>query len=234
MASVFLVSDIHAEFYKDGGKSIIDSFASADAICVAGDLGTSKTMSNTVDLLCNKYLKVIVVLGNHDFFYSSFEMTMRAMDKLRAKYNNLVLLENERVVINDQGFIGATLWYKPNRYRHEWSDYLYIKGAKVIPDKHEESKDYLRNNIQEGDIVITHMLPSYKCVAPRYKDDEWNCYFVGECEDIVIDKKPKIWHSGHTHTAYDFTLNASRMICNAVGYPREAGTSFNPALIVRA
>jgi hypothetical protein len=58
-------------------------------------------------------------------------------------------------------------------------------------------------DIQEGDVVITHTLPSYKCVHPEYANSEWNCYFVGECEDIIIDKKPKIWYYGHLNISIE-------------------------------
>lgn len=214
---VLFISDIHVEFHKDKGKAFIEELPMADVVSIAGDLGNSKTMVASLTRFCQKYPKVIYVLGNHDCF-SSFVKVNATLQDLKVQFPNLYWLENERIVIDDQAFIGCTLWYKPDDRRNDWVDFNYIYDSHLIEGKHFESVSYLRNNIQEGDIVITHMMPSYKCVSPRFIFSEWNNYFTNNLDDIIEITKPKIWHYGHTHDKADFYLHNTRMLCNPYGY----------------
>ena len=59
-------------------------------------------------------------------------------------------------------------WFKKTKVSKDPSiqqhlnDFNYIKDCDPIAfEKHEKSKEYLKDNIQEGDIVITHHLHCY-------------------------------------------------------------------------
>ena len=40
-----------------------------------------------------------------------------------------------------------------------------------------------------------------------------------------------LWIHGHTHTAFDYDVRGTRVVCNPRGYPHET-TGFDPALVV--
>lgn len=83
------------------------------------------------------------------------------------------------------------------------------------------SVDYLEDTVCENDIVVTHHLPSNKCVHANYKDSELNRFFVCDITRLIEKNSPKLFISGHTHKSYDFLINSTSMICNPLGYPNE-------------
>ena len=85
----------------------------------------------------------------------------------------------------------------------------------------EESKldvTFLRRELQEGDIVVTHYLPSWRSVHPIWAGSEENCYFVCDVEELIAERRPAFWAHGHTHESADYGIGPTRVICNPLGY----------------
>lgn len=228
MTNIFICSDLHIDFHRDLGKSLVNNLCNKDIdiIVVAGDISESADIEHGISLLCDKYKKVIYISGNHDYYRSNFDAVDKHMSKLVSNFSNLTWLNNDRVTIDGINFIGGTLWYNDRRNgrqnKHYMPDFSCIQNCD--PDafnKCDETIKYFKNNIQPGDIVITHHMPSNKCIDIKYINSPINCFFATDVEDIILNNRPSIWISGHTHCNYDFTIGKTNLICNPFGYPGE-------------
>ncbi len=78
-------------------------------------------------------------------------------------------------------------------------------------------------------IVVTHHAPHRLSLAARYADDRVSAGFVSHLPELV--RAPvALWVHGHTHTAFDYTVNGTRVVCNPRGYrSRRTGQWENPS-----
>jgi Icc-related predicted phosphoesterase len=77
---------------------------------------------------------------------------------------------------------------------------------------------WLTNELHNGDVLITHHLPSYKCVQPPYVGDSLNRFFVTELEQLILDKEPKLALHGHSHITCDTYIGNTHILSNPFGY----------------
>jgi Icc-related predicted phosphoesterase len=105
----WIISDIHtsvlAEFWTTPHQ-----VPDADICICAGDI--SDFGSTSIGYLrrnIERYMPVVLVFGNHDFFNSSIDF---ALQKARREIQGtrIHLLENQSVEIDGCRFVGATLW----------------------------------------------------------------------------------------------------------------------------
>lgn len=212
-----VMSDIHREF----GVPDLDFHNDADILIVAGDISVSgETERELNNLGFPSKKKVLAVKGNHDRWVNPNNPSFPViLDK------NITILDRQIKTIKKQRFLGCSLWYDPDKTDGNWSDFVYYNREK-IEQHHKDDVRFIYDNLKEGDVVITHFLPSYSCIAPRWKKFDSNCYFVGEeLEELIKERKPKLWIFGHTHDSIDFHIGETRMICNPYGY---YGHQLNP------
>lgn len=235
---ISLLSDIHFEFHKDGGNSFIASLDSSktDVLLLAGDVGTITYLDNAVSRFCDKFSQVVHVAGNHEFWNSRREEVIEKLLSLSAKKSNYHFLDNNIFEHQGRRFLGTTMWFSepsPRLCRY-WSDYHKIKDFSIwIRDQNRDSTEFLKREMREGDIVITHHLPSYKSVAPQFIGDATNAFFVCEMEYLIEERKPALWCHGHTHCATRYNLFDTEVVCNPLGYVgHEFDTGFNDKLLI--
>ncbi|WP_244813722.1 metallophosphoesterase [Caballeronia sp. Lep1P3] len=66
-------------------------------------------------------------------------------------------------------------------------------------------------------IVVTHHAPMRESLAPRYAEDIVSAGFINHLPTLT--RSPvALWIHGHTHTAFDYTVNGTRVVCNPRGY----------------
>jgi hypothetical protein len=145
-------------------------------------------------------------------------------------------------------FIGVTLWtdfknrdfFVMQNSKTCINDFQVIKNGKdskknykkFSPEdaaqKHNEEKAYLNSMIEQNRgkkiVIITHFLPSYQLIHPRWKTsstDDLNYYFSASCDDLVRKSGTACWAFGHTHDKRDMMLGNVRCVCNPVGYKHE-------------
>lgn len=224
---VKIISDIHTSFYKDKCKGFISSLdTNADVLIIAGDLKNGpKHLRKTLKPFCDMYEDVIYVLGNHEYYLYSQQNVLDIMGGL--KISNLHWLEKSHVSLKGQTFIGGTLWFEErplsNYFFKSFGDYKYIKNAcDFVYNEFKITKKYFEDNIKEGDIVITHHLPSPMCCDNKFADSVNNMFFYSNLEGIIDKLKPKMWVHGHTHVAHDFNISDTRVVCNPYGYEYES------------
>ena len=245
-----LVSDVHVEFdrEKDDNGTPIEGFrpgasfiasldpSTADVLVLAGDIGPRVAqVLEVVDAIATIYAPkpVIWVHGNHEYYGSSVELMRSRTEILCEEHENLFFLDNSAVTIQGRRFIGATMWYPDPGPKHwYWSDFRHIRGSHtVIPFEAQASRAFFERELRQGDIVVTHMLPSYECVAERWKDSDTNRFFVHDMTDLILARRPTLWMFGHTHDPTDTKVGETRCVANPKGYPYEKNP-FNPNLII--
>jgi Icc-related predicted phosphoesterase len=218
-----ILSDLHLSHHPDKGEEFLLCLENdADILLLAGDLtGGHSNLEYYLKQLCDIYDQVIYVLGNHEYYGHDKNETINLMAGLSI--SNLHWLENRRVNIKGQNFIGATLWYERRQlskfFSKTWSDFRCIRGAsRFVYEDFKQTKAYFANNIKENDIVITHCLPAAECCDPRFCGNAYNIFFFSDLQDLIQKTKPKLWVFGHTHTGTERKIWDTQVISNPYGY----------------
>lgn len=226
-----LLSDIHAEFHKDGGESLVKTFNPElfDVLVLAGDIGVVANCSLSIFLektarqIAGK--PIIYVPGNHEYYGSDFATVQNIRQKLPECVK---FLDNETVTIDGQRFVGSTLWFRqePDNWMYDsfLSDFRHIGGFRDWNyQRAEESREFLNSTIEFDDIVVTHHLPDQMAIHPRYKAGptaKYNRYFLHQMPDRTL-MRGKRWLFGHTHEPVSFNVHDCVFTCNPFGYPGE-------------
>lgn len=234
-----LYSDLHFEFHNNSYDWFFDHTASrplADVVIFAGDILVVKNGLAFLETACTAYKNVIYVAGNHEHYGADYQKTQMRLREFTA--DNFFYLERDSVKIDGYTFYGATTWY-PGRASPGCSinDFTQITHSRVpfaqfIYGYHLASKGWLKQNVTEGSIVITHMLPSQDCVSNPYKNNWSNCFYVADCDDVIHENKPALWLHGHSHQSFDGMIGETRVIRNPYGYDRAENPNFNPNILI--
>ena len=237
------LSDLHFEF-RDHllHDEFIQTFADpneVDVLILAGDITTATSTKEPIKKICAKYKNVLMVMGNHDY-YKCFtpEHARKKVRELQQEYPNFHLLEDNVVEIDGRRFVGSTLWfaYADDNvlYKNQLNDFRQIRNLDPwVYQQYAKSVHFLKKNIQKGDVVITHHLPSYSLVEARYQGDEFNRFFANNLDSIIHENEPSHWFMGHSHGSIDLTIGNTRCIRNPYGYfEHEENKSFNSKLII--
>ncbi len=239
---MLVVSDLHVEFHRDHGASLVDSLPEADIAVLAGDVGVYShgSLEHVLELFSQKYSDVVFVAGNHEYYGSKAPETDKAITDLCLTYTNVHRLNHSSVTIQGQRFIGGTLWFREvppalAMLKHSMNDFSVIKELEPWAyQQNEEDERHISHQASAGDIVVTHMIPSYDLVTRRWQGNSLNPFFVHQMPEEVL-RMPKLWVYGHTHDSVDTTREGSdtRFLCNPFGYARIAeNRNFNSNMIV--
>lgn len=226
-----IVSDLHLEFDRDKFQSFINDLdpTGVDVLVLAGDICTARNMVGIIGAICRRYseAKVVWVHGNHEFYGSDRETVHRLSKQAVDENPNLRWLDNSWTEIDGQRFIGTPLWfrYEPSNEPLEelMNDFHVIRGFKGwVYKENKRATDFLRNEMKEGDIVVTHHLPAERSVHPIYKGDGLNCFFLCDMEETILERWPAVWIHGHTHHSFNYEIDHEggkcRVVCNPRGY----------------
>src|ERR1700677_1605381 len=96
-----IASDLHIEFAKDGGASIVtplvegSKLSQVKTILLAGDIAASANFDTLKDIFqrfCDEYSHVIFVPGNHEYYGNSVWRTEEHLLRLQSQLLNFHLL----------------------------------------------------------------------------------------------------------------------------------------------
>jgi Icc-related predicted phosphoesterase len=229
---VKILSDLHFENHRDQGKDFISKLPkkNCDVVVIAGDLHVGfENIKNALQLFSShfKNQKIVYTPGNHEY-YNRDKISELDEQLKEIQIENVYILNNSLVQIDELIFLGSTLWFPFHHDNGEKSENLndffsILDFEEEVYKKNKECVNFLKQNIDSGSIVVTHHLPSYKCVASEYKHSILNCFFVCEVEELI--KKAKVWIHGHTHSSINIKIGNTPVICNPFGYP---GCDINP------
>lgn len=238
-----IMSDLHLEFYRGAELERFPlPFIGEDYLILAGDVQVRYNSKEWfVELL--KYRNVIYVLGNHEFYNGDFRdirsslpifnTDVNAEALIRGYKYRLYSLDGTDLVIDERIRVtGGTLWTNLDTpwalyIMQRMNDYhLISNGNGKVLNPADTSKAYrsykkaIRNNLNTKDslidLVVTHHLPSFRSIDPRYKGDPMNAAYASKLDSVV--KKADIWVHGHTHASNDYMLGKCRVISNPKGY----------------
>lgn len=243
---LWILSDLHLEF-ADIALPKVD----ADVIVLGGDIDVEGVgLEWARETFTN--LPVLYVLGNHEYYGSSYPKHLLEL-KAKAESTNITILENDTVTIGDITFLGCTLWTDFNLYGNpkvaereaekHMPDFQTIRLSKQntllcasdTAKIHNQSLQWLTKELEQRatkKVVITHHAPSEKSVSPRFTGSLLNPAFASNLEDVVESSNAELWIHGHMHTARDYLIGRTRVLCNPRGYPGERDTYFVPDLVV--
>lgn len=249
---VRLQSDIHLEFGYYEPPEMLDDRDSV--LILAGDIGLADkawTLNSFIEGMSERFKEVIYILGNHEYYRTSFLRGFDKLCELFSGYDNVKIINNQTIIINDVAFVCSTLWTDFNKgnpitmytAKQIMNDYRLIRtGTSNDPYKrklqpmdtyiaHQKATEYIFPEITEQKkkgkkvVVVTHHAPSYQSVAPQYRGNGEglnNCY-VSDLSEQILDTQPDIWVHGHTHASFDYNIGNTRVIANPRGYPEEHG-----------
>jgi Icc-related predicted phosphoesterase len=239
-------SDLHFEFALPDITKFQDS---GDVLLLAGDIttmvklklefdsarfGDTTPILDFFDLITRNYKRVIYVIGNHEYYQSSFQECEIALRDMLSCYKNLkVVSSGELIVIDNIVFVCGTMWTDFNNQcpitltsaKRAMMDYHLISDAtsNVVLEKHLSFVKWVKNLDLSGysySVLVTHHSPSFETINEEFKGDNiMNGYFSANC-DKLLSKFDYAIH-GHQHNAYDVIVNDCQILSNACGYPRE-------------
>lgn len=197
-----------------------------DYLIIAGDLanGAIKNLKYITDFFGELSKKIIYIPGNHCYWDGSF--TDFAANKHKLPFAHV--LDNQFLELEGVKIFGGTLWFEllPDPMYNmltRWPDFAYIKDWKGI----FKSRDEFLKNIGPCDIVVSHHLPSFKCVHPSWRNERSNIFFANNIDNIIEKVAPSYWIFGHTHNVMEFNYNEkTKCICNPLGYPGELTSKY--------
>lgn len=194
--------------------------------------------------VCKRFLAVVVVLGNHDFWggnikkeYKNFEL-----QKNKQKIENLFLLQNNIVRLGDIKFVGGTLWTGYGRgdivcmdiSQSFMNDFKHIKGGNIlgkikpqeIYSEHEQTYKHIKSNCvkefaDQKIWVVTHHSPTFRSLYQNHKNIEGqtqeDCFYASNIENL-INNDINVWVHGHIHKGNYYKIEDTRIISNPRGY----------------
>ena len=228
------ISDIHLEFDDYAEKFLAGLEHPGDVLILAGDI----TIKNRVDWIikmAEQFDDVIYVMGNHEFYGQNLDNTeIKTREQLP---DNVHLLQNESVTIKGVQFHGTTLWTNMDKgnaltylYAGDRStglnDFRKIRAdggrSRFSPQRahteHNVAMAFLRNNVKEGDVIITHHAPSFQSISSEFKGDKLNGAYASDLSEDILTLNPKFWIHGHLHNTSDYTIGNTQVLCNPRGY----------------
>jgi hypothetical protein len=240
--SIFrIISDLHTELWPENprkARTMIDVRLpplpddNRTTLLLAGDTGSHRRRNlyaAVIAHLCDRFERVIDIPGNH-FWYGGTDWTV---DTAAATAANYVFGST----LTDGEVVAATLWadFRKGNPLVElacvegMNDFKQIPGLTpdLVKARHAEHLEFLRANIRPGCVVMTHFAPSWRSIPEHFVNDPRNGYYASDMDLMVEDLAPAIWLHGHIHTACDYLIGSTRVICNPAGYE---GRDHNPML----
>lgn len=252
-----LLSDFHAEFFTENFGKVrkhLDEVAlpplptdKETILVLAGDICTAERkflLTEMLEYFSERFLHVIYVPGNHEYYNSDYMEAREALRRLCGKHDN-IQFEGERFELDGRGFYAGTLWtdfdqessttmYLASRMMNDYRR-IYLGERTLRPEDvlslHKAEKSMMKSMMKKGDIVITHHAPSFKSIHPDYIGNELNGAYASNLENFILDRKPALWVHGHVHHHHDYMIGNTRIVCNPHGYPRQK-TGYKPDLII--
>lgn len=250
------ISDLHLEFVKPklcNIKNIL--IPSAPYLAILGDLSNpyNKNFGEFFNYYSPLFKNIFYVSGNHEYYYKkTFEEIETHIQFICSKYPNVHYLNNKTIQIENIIILGTTLWSNTLNNLHikyYLNDYIKIYSTRDTEDTedtedkklinvtpkfttslHLHSVEWLNSELEKYKdqiiIVLTHHLPSFKLIHPKYAECEYNDGFVSDL-DYIFEKNNNIkyWLCGHTHTQINICINQTICLTNPCGYPGE--TQYN-------
>jgi Icc-related predicted phosphoesterase len=105
--------------------------------------------------------------------------------------------------------------------------------------EHKEMLAFINKTIEANPtgkfVVVGHHAPSKLSTKQQYvKEVIMNGAYSSDLSEFILDHPQiKLWTHGHTHSAFDYEIGTTRIVCNPRGYDgHEYDTGFDPAKVI--
>lgn len=252
---ITLVSDLHQEFHTSTeellGTMKFERLPSTEICVLAGDIGyplTRKGRKLSIDKkfvsllqqFKKRYWTVLFVPGNHEY-YQAQELKINDIDTIdqlmrqACQEIGVIFLNCNSWIdpLNKIEFIGCTLWSLiSSKTWKQMNDSHVFKDMNSYISKHVDHVGWLTKTLEQKTkyprIIITHHLPSFEMVHPKFRYSDINDGFYSNMEHLLKKKdeyKISAWLCGHSHEKRSKIICGVPVHCNPLGYPGET-TSF--------
>ena len=249
---VYVWSDIHVDVNKFTIEDILERIGDGDTerpLILAGDIATCRDLEVVRKLLTairSKYLYIVVVLGNHDYYGKSYLAAWSAWKRLREdiQFIGVYILMNEIFEASDgRSYAGSTLWSAQGRSEGEamvlmgsMTDFVQIHGWHPYHANtyHRVCVEFLKCALERTHkklIVVTHHMPSYSLIHRKYADSKTNAGHASDLDYMIDPKVVSLWVHGHTHMSHTRYINGVPVVCAPHGYTSEDGTATSPVFV---
>ena len=240
---IAVFSDLHREIWPFEPPPL-----EADVVVLAGDIDNGTRGIEWAQKAFDR--PVLYVAGNHEYYEGEFA-EVRAALALSAREGRVEVLDCSERFLGGVRFLGCTLWTdyslaspaeradvieRSRRYNPDHAAIRYGGGA-FSPEHAIElctrHRSWLAEKLAEPcagmTVVVTHFAPHANSIAPKFANDPANPGFIVPLERLM--GRAVLWIHGHTHTAFDYVVKGTRVLCNARGYPDEA-TGFAASRVI--
>lgn len=212
---IWTLSDLHIDWSADQLPEL--DIPDHDVFVMPGDLanGDFDVVPWLMTLPENVRRRMIYVPGNHDFYNIGIQPGRDRLWDI-ADATGIIVLDNGRVEIDGQGFVGTTLW--TSLAEDAWveqacMDLVHIPGfsGNKYRRLHEEAVDFLDTATNPGDIVVSHHPPTAGGVAEGFLHNMHRMGLIStQCSDLgdLVERiEPLAWIHGHTHLKRSYVVN---------------------------
>jgi predicted phosphodiesterase len=226
---ILVLSDLHFEHHRDHGRSFIEALdpSGVDVVVVAGDLAPGDILGPALERICSAFAAspVVYVAGNHEYYGCSRPSVHATVARVQRGHAHLKWLDCGVAVVGGQRFLGAALWFRrpPDvaGLRAQMHDFKAIADLESwVYEENARAIHFLETELRRGDVVVTHHLPTFASVSPRWTGSPLNAFFVCDVEGLMRERGPALWVHGHTHESVDTVIGATRVVSNPFGYVR--------------
>lgn len=244
---LLILADLHIEFGPFEPPE-----TDADLVVLAGDTDLlTRGITWAKEAFAGK--PVIYVPGNHEYYGETYQK-LRAEMQEEADGSNVHVLDFGKYEQDGVVILGATLWTDFHLLGSQAIAMLTVeagmndfKKIRTLPSykkfraldalqAHSKEKAWLSKEIEAAAgkklVVVTHHLPSLKSIPDQWKNDYLSAGFASNLDDLVARSGAALWIHGHTHTACDYMIGETRVLCNPRGYIGREDSGYDPALVV--
>ncbi len=248
-----ILSDLHIDSYARQSHPIGHiPKTDADIVLVAGDTANSDSGMPWLQQQATRLqVPLITVAGNHEYFGEDvlhFDHKLATWDNYNAANNQGVrVLQCQHIDIGEIRILGCTLWtdyqYQADEDTMEVAkrfmrDYKQIYAGdelfspEVSMQIHSQQRQWLRQalitaqKLGKTSVVMSHHSISPLSVSKKYATLPSNAAFVSDLSGWMSEPwAPKLWVHGHTHEAFDYSIDKTRVIVNPRAYPNEISST---------
>jgi predicted phosphodiesterase len=244
------VSDIHLEFYKKCPFPLLLK-PNARYLALAGDIGQPNTQiwNSFFNYVNNHWDRVFYVTGNHEYYSKRTPMNEihNTIKESLKPFTRVTMLDSSQpdnfIAKENVAVVGNTLWTEVpdslvrtveesmNDYKKIFEEEGKSVSVETLNNLHYIQKAQLLEKIHYykyqkiPTVVITHHIPSFKLISPRFAGSPVNAAFASNCENLMLPNV-KCWIYGHTHNCANSLIGKTMCLVNARGYPNESCPGF--------